>query len=33
MTTAGWASMIVSLTFVWGFAVWCYAKVLRGPRD
>lgn len=32
MTLGGWVSMVVSLTFVWGFAAWCYAKVLRGPK-
>ena len=28
MNTAGWAFMLVSLTFVWGLAIWCYYKLL-----
>ncbi len=29
MTLGGWCFMILSLGFVWGLALWCYAKVLR----
>ena len=28
MTTAGWIFMLVSLTFVWGLAIWSYYKLL-----
>ena len=28
MTTIGWVFMLVSLTSVWGLAIWCYRKVL-----
>ncbi len=28
MTTSGWVFMLVSNTFVWGLAAWCYCKVL-----
>lgn len=31
MSTGGWISMCVSLSFVWGFAIWCYRRVLKGP--
>lgn len=33
MTNGGIAFMIVSLTFVWGLAFWCYRKVLSAPKD
>ena len=33
MTTAGLVLMIVSLTSVWGLAIWCFRKVLSGPQD
>lgn len=33
MTTAGTVFMILSLTFVWGLAIWCYRKILSGPKD
>lgn len=33
MTTLGWIFMTVSLTCVWGGAVWCYRKVLQTPAD
>lgn len=31
MTIGGWLMMIVSLTFVWGLAIWCYRKILNLP--
>lgn len=33
MTTGGIVFMIVSLTFVWGLAIWCYRKILSAPND
>lgn len=33
MTTLGWIFMTVSLTGVWGGAIWCYTKVLSTPAD
>jgi len=33
MNGGGWALLIVSLTFVWGLAGWCYWKILSGPDD
>lgn len=33
MTAWGWTFMTVSLTFVVGLVIWCYAKVLRDPND
>lgn len=33
MTTGGIVFMIVSLTFVWSLAIWCYRKVLIAPKD
>lgn len=33
MTTAGWVLMIVSVTFVYGLAGWCYRKMLRAPEQ
>jgi hypothetical protein len=33
MTTAGWIFLIVSLTFVWGLAGWCYWKLLFDTAD
>jgi hypothetical protein len=33
MTTGGWVFLSLSLAFVWGLALWCYARVLgAGPR-
>jgi|GEM_PF-695043 len=31
MTTLGLVFMILSLTFVWGLAIWCFKKVLTAP--
>jgi hypothetical protein len=28
MKPLGWISLIMSLTFVWGLAGWCYYKIL-----
>lgn len=33
MTSAGIVFMIVSLSFVWGLAFWCFRKVLGAPKD
>jgi hypothetical protein len=33
MTPAGWIFLVVSLTFVWGLAIWCFRKVLTAPPD
>ncbi len=33
MTTLGLVFMILSLTFVWGLAIWCFKKVLTAPAD
>ena len=33
MTTLGWIFMMVSLSLVWGLAIWCYARILRLPPD
>lgn len=33
MTTAGLIFMTLSLVFVWGLTAWCFAKVLRAPKD
>jgi hypothetical protein len=32
MTTGGILFMTLSLTFVWGLALWCYRRVLRAPK-
>ncbi len=31
MTVTGWIFMLVSLGFVWGLVIWCYARILRLP--
>ena len=31
MTAGGWVLLIVSLSFVWGLAIWCYWKILSVP--
>ena len=31
MTWAGWIFMILSVSFVYGLAGWCYWKVLKAP--
>ena len=33
MTPLGWLFMIVSVGFVVGLTLWCYAKVLTLPTD
>ncbi|MEY2786112.1 MAG: hypothetical protein RL277_2324 [Planctomycetota bacterium] len=33
MRTEGAIFMTLSLVFVWGLAIWCFAKVLRAPKD
>jgi hypothetical protein len=33
MTTAGILFMTLSLTFVWGLALWCFRKVLAAPAE
>jgi len=33
MTTAGFVSMILSLTFVVGLVTWCYRRVLTAPAE
>lgn len=33
MTIAGWITMIVSLSFVWGLTFVCFKKVLSSPKD
>lgn len=33
LTPAGWAMMLVSLSFVWGLAIWCFRRVLTAPPD
>ena len=33
MSTLGWIFMLVSLSFVWGLVIWCYARILRLPPD
>ena len=30
MTIGGWVFLTLSLVFVWGLAIWCFAKVLGG---
>ena len=32
MTTAGWITMLVSLSVVWGGTFWCFRKVLETPQ-
>ena len=32
MTAGGWITMLVSLTMVWGGALWCFRKVLQTPQ-
>jgi hypothetical protein len=31
LSTSGWAFMLLSMAFVWGLALTCYRRVLRGP--
>lgn len=31
MTAGGWVLLVVSLSFVWGLAIWCYYTILTGP--
>jgi hypothetical protein len=30
MTIGGWIFLLLSQAFVWGLAIWCFNKVLRG---
>jgi hypothetical protein len=32
MTPLGWIFMIVSVSFVWTLAIWCFYRVLSAPR-
>jgi len=32
MTTAGWIFLTISLASVWGLAIFCYTRVLRGGQ-
>jgi len=32
MTIGGWILLVVSLSFVWGLAGWCYWKILTVPE-
>lgn len=29
MTVGGWITLLCSLSFVWGLAIWCYYMVLK----
>ena len=31
LDAGGWTFMLVSLAFVWGLTLWCFARVLRTP--
>jgi hypothetical protein len=33
LTAAGWATMIFSLSVVYGGVIWCYRRVLRSPQE
>ena len=33
MTAAGWTFLVVSLSFVWGLAIWCFIRVLTAPPE
>jgi hypothetical protein len=33
MTPLGWLFLIVSLVFVWGLTLWCFARVLSVGED
>ncbi len=33
LSPGGWVFMIVSLTFVWGFAICCYRRLLSSPKQ
>ena len=33
MTAAGWVTMIIALTVVWGGVIWCFRKVLATPQE
>jgi hypothetical protein len=32
MTALGWIFLTLSMAFVWGLTIWCYAKLLRAPK-
>lgn len=33
LSAAGWATMIFSLSVVWGGAFWCFRRVLQSPQE
>jgi hypothetical protein len=33
MTTAGWITMLIALSVVWGAAILCFRKVLSTPQE
>ena len=33
MTTAGWVTMIIALTVVWGAVILCFRKVIQSPQE
>ena len=33
LTAAGWAFMLASLAFVWVLTLWCFKRVLSGPKE
>ncbi len=33
LSTAGWVTMIFSLSVVYGGAFWCFRRVLASPQD
>lgn len=33
MTVAGWITMGVSLSLVFGLVVWCYRRILASPQE
>jgi len=32
MTIGGWIFLLVSLAFVWGLAIFCYIRVMKGGK-
>ena len=33
LSTTGWIFMLSSLTFVWVLTLWCFRRVLAGPKQ
>ncbi|HEX9750533.1 MAG TPA: hypothetical protein VGB22_04475 [candidate division Zixibacteria bacterium] len=33
MTALGWVFLTLSMIFVWGLVIWCYAKVFTIPEE